>query len=135
VIVGAFATIALAVAVGSSIITGNAASGDNAHLQSEIGALKTRLAVTERALGTTAGNLAAATRALSATRGRLNSYGAELTALRMSTDARNLWGSVSELKNSVRQLTLCMPELQRELAGLRRAATVSSDCTGVLLRR
>jgi hypothetical protein len=132
VVVGAFATIALAVAVGSSIVTGNATSGENARLHSEIGALKRQMAATSRVVDTTARSLAATTRGLASARARLGEYGAEIALLRTSTDARNLWGSVSELRRSVAGLTGCVAELQRQL-GTGKARPVTSVCPSALV--
>jgi septal ring factor EnvC (AmiA/AmiB activator) len=132
VFVGAFATIALAVAVGSSIVTGNATSRENARLRSEIGSLKRQMAATNRVVDATARNLAATTRSLASARASLKADGAELALLRTSTDARNLWGSVSELRRSVGTLSVCVAALQREL-GPRKARPLSSPCASGLV--
>jgi septal ring factor EnvC (AmiA/AmiB activator) len=115
VLVGAFATIALAVAIGSSIVTGNATSGDNARVEHEVSSLRSQLAATNHKLDATTRELAITARALSATSARLSSYGAQLKVLRTNSETRNLWGTVSGLVSAVRRLNLCVPALQREL--------------------
>jgi hypothetical protein len=145
--VGAFATIALMVAVASFVINANTTASDSSQLRSQIGALQQQLGVTNM---------------------QLNTLRTELRVLKVSTSTGQLQRSVAGLRNSVtglqgsmgafqrlviqlqgsvKMLTMCVPELQQELGGLSinqgqkgssggvslsNQANISSDCTSIL---
>jgi septal ring factor EnvC (AmiA/AmiB activator) len=134
VIVGALATIALAVAVGSSVVTGNAASGDAARLEAEFHALQSQLAGTGRTLAQTDRRLAATNRSLTAARGQLASYRTQLRTLQDAADTRSLWQAVSGVQGTVHKLARCVPQLEQRVARLGlRTTTVNGWLRGASL--
>jgi septal ring factor EnvC (AmiA/AmiB activator) len=118
VVIGALATLALGIAIGSFIVTTNSTSTNNARLQSQMSSLRQQLATTNRKLATTNRRLTTTDRSLAGTRARVSSYGGQLSALKVSSDTTTLQGEVSRLVGWVSELSVCLPQLQQELSGL-----------------
>lgn len=105
-VVGGLATIALGIAVGSSIVNGNTVSGNNARIETQVTVLGHQLAATNRKLAATDRRLAITSRKLGAVRARLSSNETQLNALQ--SDRASIWRSISGLNVSVHKLA-CPP--------------------------
>lgn len=104
--VGGLATIALGIAIGSSIVNGNTVSGNNARIETQVTVLGHRLAASNRKLAATDRRLASTSRKLGAVRARLSSNETRLNGLQ--SDRASIWRSISGLNVSLRKL-VCPP--------------------------